>query len=286
MKSGGYYFKEESPMKNPHEKLFEEGLKANEGLNAWVEDEIDKNQKKSKQKAAKKILECKSNNSESLDLSGLKLTSLPDQIYDDLIQLEEFHLEGNQLTSISGKIANLNKLNHLYLEKDKPIEDFSKVIKLTEVLNAWAIEHDIDGKQKERREEAVEIILCCKLTNSKSLDLSGLKLTSLPDQIYDLTQLENLYLADNQLTSISDKISNLRNLKELDYEKNSIPKPEIEKIDNFLRKNRERAEIKAELIKTCPTTEEIKDFLAKKPSCSFKPIKAEPTKTPLQEIGR
>ncbi len=282
----GYYFEEESPMKNPYEKLFEEGLKANEGLNAWVEDEIDEDQKNKKQKAAKKILNCKLNNSESLDLSGLKLTSLPDQIF-DLIQLKELHLEGNQLTSISGKIANFNKLKNLYFEKDRPIEDFPKIIELVEGLNAWVNEHDIDGKQKERREEAVEIILWCKSTNSKSLDLSGLKLTSLPDQIFDLTQLENLYLADNQLTSISNKVFDLRNLKELDYEKNPIPKPEIEEIEKFLRKNQERAKIKAELIKTCPTSEEIEDFLAtKKPSCNFKPIKAEPTKPPLQEIGK
>jgi Leucine-rich repeat (LRR) protein len=198
-------------------------------------------------------------------------------------------------------------LNHLYLEKDKPIEDFSKVIELAEALNAWANEHDIDGKQKERREEAVEIILWCKLTNSKSLDLSGLKLTSLPDQIFDLIQLESLYLADNQLTSISNKVSNLGNLKELDLEKNPIESlPEVlfgkipitidlklsKEASTNLNKALERKLLIKEFAQTCPTTEEIDNFLNKpnqpnsQPSTEVQAFKAEPLKDSSKEIGK
>ena len=295
-KMKGCYFTQESPMKLNLNKEFLDNL------NAWADEYEDDEevQKESKKKAAKRILECKSAQSKSLDLSGLKLTSLPDQIF-DLIQLKELNLEGNQLNSISGKISNLKKLEKLYLKKGKPIEDFSKVIELAEGLNTWADEHDIDEKQKERREEAVGIILLCNLKKSKSLDLAGLKLTSLPDQIFDLIQLENLYLADNELTSLPDQISDLRNLKKLDLEKNpieSLPELDWDKIkiimdsrlsEEALEKHNklEGRKLKTKnFAKSCPTTEKIEDFFSNKPSCNFKPIKAEPTKTTLQKIGK
>ena len=55
-----------------------------------------------------------------------------------------------------------------------------------------------------------------------SLDISCLLLTSLPNNLFDLTQLEHLYLAGNLIETISDNISSLKSLTILDLYKNNL----------------------------------------------------------------
>lgn len=66
-----------------------------------------------------------------------------------------------------------------------------------------------------------------KRSGSKSLDLSvsrnnGLRLTEIPDTVFELDQLKNLNLAGNSLTSVPDSITRLQNLTHLDLSENRL----------------------------------------------------------------
>jgi len=66
------------------------------------------------------------------------------------------------------------------------------------------------------------IIRHCKRSRSSKLDLSGKGLNSIPQDIYQLTDLEVLDVSNNKILSIDTKISNLTKLKLLDVSGNQI----------------------------------------------------------------
>ncbi len=66
------------------------------------------------------------------------------------------------------------------------------------------------------------IIRHCKRSRSSKLDLSGKGLNTIPQDIYQLTDLEVLDVSNNKLLSIDTKISNLTKLKLLDVSGNQI----------------------------------------------------------------
>ena len=72
------------------------------------------------------------------------------------------------------------------------------------------------------------------LFNETYLDLSNLKLNSLPESIGNLSNLQNLYLYDNQLTSLPESIGNLKNVKWLHLYNNQLTEFEQLKIKSLL----------------------------------------------------
>ena len=56
----------------------------------------------------------------------------------------------------------------------------------------------------------------------KHLDLENLGLTSLPERLFELTNLKELYLGDNDLTELPEHIGNLSSLKLLDLSDNNL----------------------------------------------------------------
>ena len=80
----------------------------------------------------------------------------------------------------------------------------------------------------------------------RELDLSGQKLTEIPEAISKLTNLTRLYLSNNQITEIPEAITKLTNLTQLDLSGNKITKIPLEilnskdpkKIFNYLRQIR------------------------------------------------
>jgi hypothetical protein len=77
----------------------------------------------------------------------------------------------------------------------------------------------------------------CKLTNLKKIKSSG-DLTSLPESIYNLVNLEVLYLYRNKLTKLPESIYQLANLKILQLSNNDLKTlPEnfgqLKKLENF-----------------------------------------------------
>ncbi|UCH89599.1 MAG: leucine-rich repeat domain-containing protein, partial [Thermoplasmata archaeon] len=64
-------------------------------------------------------------------------------------------------------------------------------------------------------DEVVKIINEVERSGGRNLDLSSINLSSLPERIWKLKNLEFLILTDNQLTSLPPGIGNLTNLKTL-----------------------------------------------------------------------
>lgn len=62
----------------------------------------------------------------------------------------------------------------------------------------------------------------CNLTNLKTLHLEGNKLAIFPEELCNLINLKYLYIQDNQLTNISSKIVNMASLKLLDLSRNHL----------------------------------------------------------------
>jgi Leucine-rich repeat (LRR) protein len=86
------------------------------------------------------------------------------------------------------------------------------------------------------RQEAMEKMIVCYYNQSTELDLSfnnpeshpDYRLSSLPEQIGDLTSLEILNLSGNQLKTLPDSIANLENLQDLDLKGNPFTShPEV-----------------------------------------------------------
>ena len=115
---------------------------------------------------------------DSLDLSGIGLTSIPQSI-GNLNSLVWLMLYDNQLTSIPESIGDLSSL---------------------EVLTLW--ENQLTSIPDRIGD----------LSSLEVLTLSANQLTSIPDRIGDLSHLEVLNLYENQLTSIPQSIGDLNSL--------------------------------------------------------------------------
>ncbi|MCH7878867.1 MAG: YdcF family protein, partial [candidate division Zixibacteria bacterium] len=91
------------------------------------------------------------------------------------------------------------------------------------------------AQEKENMREALRRIAKAKKSNSESLDLSRLNLTSIPHECWELSNLIHLYIYDNYLTEIPPEIGKLTNLTLLSIGGNQLTQlpPEIGKLSNL-----------------------------------------------------
>ena len=71
-------------------------------------------------------------------------------------------------------------------------------------------------------QEAERRIAKCQAKQNPILNLSGLGLVDLPDEIFSLSHLQGLFLRDNQLTVLPAAISSLSNLETLELSNNQL----------------------------------------------------------------
>ena len=71
-------------------------------------------------------------------------------------------------------------------------------------------------------EEALRRIEQARKNGARKLDLSDLKLSTLPEAIGQLSQLQELYLSGNQLSTLPEAIGQLSQLQELDLSGNQL----------------------------------------------------------------
>ncbi|WP_081436028.1 leucine-rich repeat domain-containing protein [Desulfatibacillum aliphaticivorans] len=75
---------------------------------------------------------------------------------------------------------------------------------------------------------ALERIQEAEQDNRKKLDLSKIKLRTLPPEIGKLANLIDIDLSGNQLTELPPEIGNLDNLNRLDLQFNHLTKPPLQ----------------------------------------------------------
>ncbi len=148
-----------------------------------------------------------------LDLSNLKLTSLPSNMLDGVSKLEVLNLENNLLTKLPS-FSGLSELRWLYLENNQLIELPSSIFqRKLEVLNA------------ENNHIATFPDVSSLILGPKQLFLAGNQLTNLPASTsLFFPNLEVLSLEDNALSELPNSISLSPNLKQLFLVGNQLTK--------------------------------------------------------------
>ena len=156
-------------------------------------------------------------NIQELNLSHNQLTELPENIFNNLNQLQILWLSGNQLTQLPENIFNnLNQLQILWLNGNQltqlPENIFQKLIQLQTL---W-----LSGNKLTQLPENI----FNNLNQLEELSLSHNQLIQLPTNIFNnLNQLTELHLSNNKLTQLPENIfNNLNQLQILDLDDNEL----------------------------------------------------------------
>jgi Leucine-rich repeat (LRR) protein len=158
-----------------------------------------------------------STNKTFLNLRGLQLTSLPENMFESLSNLQLLDISYNNLTSLPEKIFDpLINLEYLYIRHNNlttlPENIFASLTKL-KVLHIFS-----------NRLSSLPENIFVSLTSLEQLLLMYNELTNLPENIFaSLTYLKELYLYNNELTSLPENIfAPLTNLKTLSIGNNKL----------------------------------------------------------------
>jgi len=213
-----------------------------EDLTNWVEYAPDQNERPRREEAARRIRICKAENGTSLDLKDLGLTSLPKSI-GNLTSLERLDLCENQLETLPLTMLDYGRLRLVSLSNNKNpvISQISSVKQLREylefkkILETWT-KDSVEDEDEEKddiqlRKEAARRIYHCKYHKDTSLDLSNLKLSSLPDVFMKIPSLTKLNLSQNRLETLPLSMIDLPELTFVDLAKNESK--EISQIKNY-----------------------------------------------------
>ena len=158
-----------------------------------------------------------------LNLHGNALTSLSDDIFDELTNLTELYLRSNGFTSLPADIFDeLTELTKLYLGYNEftslPAGIFDELTELTE------LDLQFQYLSPNLTLTSLPADIFDELTELTKLYLNYNALSSLPAGIFDeLTALKTLDLSNNELTSLPDgTFNNLTNLTTLDLADNTV----------------------------------------------------------------
>jgi Leucine-rich repeat (LRR) protein len=161
--------------------------------------------------AERRIREAKRTGQTELDLSGLDLEALPEEL-GDLANLRILHLYSNDLRALPESIGKLRALTSLELmDNDLRVlpESIGNLTMLTDL-----------GLRNNRLTALPESI--GNLTALKELDLHGNRLTTVPESIGNLTALVKLILMDNNFETLPEAIGRLTALTSLDLRDNDL----------------------------------------------------------------
>jgi len=146
-----------------------------------------------------------------IDLSGLELNQIPEQIR-NLTSLEDLNVSFNLLEGLPEWIGEFTALKVLRITDNQLKTLPNSIGGLTSFEGLYA-----RGNQLETLPETVG-----KLKSLKVLELYQNNLTTIPEAIGNLTNLELLDLHENQLTTLPNSIGDLKNLKKLRLHKNQL----------------------------------------------------------------
>ena len=153
----------------------------------------------------------------------------------ELTQLQQLHLNNNQITTIPSEIAQLTGLQRLYLYNNQITTIPSEIGQLTGLLKLYLGSNQITTIPSEigLLTQLQELGLynnqittipseIGQLTELKALHLNNNQITTIPSEIGQLTGLQGLHLGSNQITTIPSEIGQLTGLKALHLNNNQI----------------------------------------------------------------
>jgi internalin A len=163
------------------------------------------------EEALKRIAEAKATGSENLDLSGLDLDVLPEQVR-ELTQLRQLDLVNNRLTYLPEWLVELQVLELINLSFNHITELPDSLGQLAQLqyLYVW-------GNQLTELPDSLG-----QLAQLQHLYVWFNHLTELPDSLGQLVQLQHLYISDNQLTELPDSLGQLVQLQYFDVSENQL----------------------------------------------------------------
>lgn len=117
-----------------------------------------------------------------LDLSGLALNEIPEELFKSATTLDWLDLSNNQIGEIPETLSRLTKLRELYITHNQ-----------------------------------IKIIpdSLCRLTSLVELNLSGNQIVAIPDALGNLQKLKILDLSDNHIAALPSSLGKIENLEEL-----------------------------------------------------------------------
>ncbi len=185
---------------------------------------------------------------QKLVLNKNQLKSLPKST-GNLTNLQQMELLDNQLISLPESIIKLEKLTHLKIEvgmlksRTKKIDEWlsSKLLYFNNVellgkdcLTLMKLEELINTEIPVVNNIYRETFGYVHKNNRViALGLYNLGMTSLPDNIDNLTGMQKLYLYNNKLSSLPESIINLEELKYLNLSRNNL-KSLSKEVENWL----------------------------------------------------
>ena len=181
-------------------------LTFHEELEAWVAREGGH-----AREAADRIERAYQNNSTSLDLSALRLNTLP-PVIGQLLQLRRLYLNSNRLTTLPAAIGNLLQLQELYLDSNQLTTLPAAIGNLLQLQKLYLHLNQLTTLPAE----------IGNLLQLQVLSLSANRLTTLPAAIGQLLRLQRLNLSANRLTTLPAEIGNLLQLQVLNLHSNRL----------------------------------------------------------------
>ncbi|TAF64415.1 MAG: hypothetical protein EAZ55_11300 [Cytophagales bacterium] len=173
---------------------------------------IDDNPELDWQETFNALKDCKNLKELSLKMNNIK--TIPDNI-GTLLQLEKLYLSNNTLRTVPQSLNQLKKLTFLEINNNKDSLDLKTLF-----------------------------TTLSQIPTLKTLQLSRCKISTIPDEIALLTQVEKIWLDGNQIIGFPKGIEKLKNLKVLKIFNNPLL-PETEKRLKELLPN---TEIEADII--------------------------------------
>jgi Leucine-rich repeat (LRR) protein len=161
--------------------------------------------------ALRRIEEAKLSHAETLDLSKLELTTVPESIA-QLATLRELDISDNQLVAIPGSIMQLEALEDVSIQRNQIAFIPESIAELANLTNLSLNHNQIAAIPDSIRQ----------LENLKSLSLNSNHITAVPECITQLANLKELSLRDNQIALIPDFIGRLKSLEFLSLDHNQI----------------------------------------------------------------
>lgn len=161
----------------------------------------------------KKIQHAKESKSISLDLKGLEIEVLPDEI-GELTELKFLTLSENKIKFLPSSFSKLKKLERLHL-KGNLFDKFPE-----EVLELENLDHlCLSGNEIEEIPKNIN-----RLVNLQELFISDNKIKAFEYGLLDLLNMKHLCLHDNDIVSIPEDFGRLAKITELHLHNNKLEK--------------------------------------------------------------